>query len=433
MFDAFEKPSYLDWKAQVTKELKGKDFDTFLQWNFENWRFNAYFDASTQSKEAQKLDAQISQLHTARSSEAAWKGAQKIWVSDENKANEEALMHLKTGVDTLQFVFKNEAVNLDRLFQNIQVEIIHVRILLPFPISSEQIAAYKSWNHASHVLFELAPVNAICKHPDTFPEPEHIHVPKEEIDGYVVDAAEIANAGGTIEQQLEYAIRAGLHILRATSAIRKPIRFHFGISPAFFPEIAKLRSFTWLWHVLAQQISPNPWGIDLLSSEGSTLFLAIRDEQNNTLRSTTSCAAAILGGSGEHRVIPHDFAYQTPTFFSARIANNIHHILREESFLHQNVDPAFGAYYLSEMCVQMVQTILKKDLETDVCSDLLDRSFQTRIKASYDALQEQIDAGDIAWLGVNLYPNDTDPNQEKTKRVWEDLGILSPTLGVNAN
>ncbi|MFT5338009.1 MAG: methylmalonyl-CoA mutase [Luteibaculaceae bacterium] len=436
MFKSFQKASYGQWKEQVEKELKGKDFDQFLNWDFENFTFPAYLDHSHASEHETILAKQCSVLHNFRKEKLqgrGWLGAQRIKVINEKKANEEALIHLRTGIDSLIFDIQKDDVDWTRLTEGIQLDVINIHLEFPMEMWHDGLNALPQniKNNTPHIW--TSPWDFCAKYGEFHSDSDAIF--SEDTTGIIIDATGVANAGGTMEQQLQYAIGGGLFAARKMKeqGKPKPIRFHFPLSATYFVEIAKIRAFSWLWNALGGQIFENPWKTDSITSESLWLTHAIADEQNNTLRNSTVCMAAILGGSSEHINLPHNIGYADVDFFSARVANNIHHILREESFMAESSDPSFGSFYIERLTYLITQELLKTDWETAWDAELISGRFQEAVHQSGAVLGKKIQDGSHPWLGVNLYPNPNDPNQNKGCKPGRNFGMLNSRVNAHVN
>src|SRR5450756_2231566 len=73
------------------------------------------------------------------------------------------------------------------------------------------------------------------------------------------------------------------------------------------------------------------------AGENKTLY----DPYVNMLRVTTEAVSAVLGGCDSLTI--------TPCGFDAHLAENVHHILREESHLDKVIDPGAGSYYVEAL------------------------------------------------------------------------------------
>lgn len=79
------------------------------------------------------------------------------------------------------------------------------------------------------------------------------------------------------------------------------------------------------------------------------------DPNQNKISSPIAAMAAVCGGADTLYIAPSDPSDKGP--FSARIARNIQHLLREESYMDRVADPAAGSYYIESLTDHFAQTI----------------------------------------------------------------------------
>jgi methylmalonyl-CoA mutase len=142
--------------------------------------------------------------------------------------------------------------------------------------------------------------------------------------------------GATAVQEVAYVLARGADALAAGRTVTT---LAFAVGSNHFMEIAKLRSARLLWNAVAAA-----FGVagDLriharTAGENKTLY----DPHVNMLRVTTEALSAILGGCDSLTI--------TPCGFDAHLADNVHHILREESHLDKVQDPGAGSYYVEAL------------------------------------------------------------------------------------
>jgi len=144
-------------------------------------------------------------------------------------------------------------------------------------------------------------------------------------------------AGATAVQELAFAMAEAVDCLAAGQAVGS---FGFAIGSNHFIEIAKLRAVRLLWAQAEEAFgrAPSPLRIHAQTAgENKTLF----DPHVNLLRVTTEALSAVLGGCDSLTI--------TPCGFDAHLADNVHHILREESHLDKVLDPGAGSYYVEAL------------------------------------------------------------------------------------
>jgi len=144
-------------------------------------------------------------------------------------------------------------------------------------------------------------------------------------------------AGATAVQEVAFALAQAVERLAAGEAVES---FGFAIGSNHFMEIAKLRAIRLVWAHAEEAFGRTPAVVRVharTADENKTLF----DPHVNMLRVTTEALSAVLGGCDSLAI--------TPCGFDAHLADNVHHILREESHLDKVLDPGAGSYYVEAL------------------------------------------------------------------------------------
>ncbi len=141
-------------------------------------------------------------------------------------------------------------------------------------------------------------------------------------DASAIDAHEL---GATAVQEVAYVLSQGADALAAGRTVTT---LAFAIGSNHFMEIAKLRSARVLWKGVAEAFGA---GGDVriharTAGENKTIY----DPHVNMLRVTTEALSAIVGGCDSLTIMPCGF--------DAHLAENVHHVLREESHLDKVQD-----------------------------------------------------------------------------------------------
>jgi methylmalonyl-CoA mutase len=165
-------------------------------------------------------------------------------------------------------------------------------------------------------------------------------------------------AGATADQELAFTIADGLEYVRSAldkgldvDAFAGRLSFFFAIGMNFFMEVAKLRAARLLWHRVMSQFDPQkPQSLMLRTHcQTSGVSLTEQDPYNNIVRTTIEAMAAVLGGTQSLHTNAYDEALGLPTEFSARIARNTQLIVAEETGIPNVVDPLGGSYYIEAL------------------------------------------------------------------------------------
>jgi methylmalonyl-CoA mutase len=147
-----------------------------------------------------------------------------------------------------------------------------------------------------------------------------------------VDAIRFHEEGATSVQEVAFALAQGADLLASDAPVTV---FSFAAGSNFFLEIGKLRAVRLLWAQVALAFGLEQFSIRIhvrTANENKALY----DPYLNLLRVTTEAMSAIIGGCDSLTI--------TPCRFDAHLAENVHHLLREESRLGRVMDPGAGSY-----------------------------------------------------------------------------------------
>jgi methylmalonyl-CoA mutase len=151
-----------------------------------------------------------------------------------------------------------------------------------------------------------------------------------------VDASAHHDAGATAVQEVAWALAEGADRLASGCPVAVA---GFAVGSNHFMEIAKLRAARRLWATVATAFG-RPGSIRIhVRTAGANK--TVYDPYVNMLRVTTEALSAVLGGCDSLTV--------TPCGFDAHLAENVQHILREESHLDKVADAGAGSYYIEAL------------------------------------------------------------------------------------
>lgn len=127
------------------------------------------------------------------------------------------------------------------------------------------------------------------------------------------------------------------------------------------------------------------------------------------LRSTTEGMSAVLGGVDALSIAPYDSTFENPTSFSSRIALNISHLLKEESYFDKVVDPAAGSYYIENLTDTLIAKALELFKATEAAGGYTAQfaagEIQKQIGEVRASKRKDIGSRKRVYVGVNRYPN----------------------------
>jgi methylmalonyl-CoA mutase len=237
-----------------------------------------------------------------------------------------------------------------------------------------------------------------------------------------IDAASVHEQGGSLVQELSWALAAGhsnlVSLMDSGVAIDEAsacMQFNFATGSSYFPQIAKLRAFRWMWKRVIEAYNPvHACSVNTIVHVSTSRYLqTVKDKHNNLLRATTQTMSAYVGGANSVSVLPFNLGLESADESALRWARNIQQLLLEESYFAQFKSAADGAYYIEELTGQLVQAAWKQFqlMDSKVSEHGPDSVWQEHLVAirSFAAgQQELVKEGKRIIVGVNRYVNKTD-------------------------
>jgi methylmalonyl-CoA mutase len=151
-----------------------------------------------------------------------------------------------------------------------------------------------------------------------------------------VDVTVFHEQGATAVQEVAWALAQGADRLAAGHPVTVA---GVAVGSNHFMEIGKLRAVRRLWATVADAFG-QPTTLQIharTAAANKTLY----DPYVNLLRVTTEALSAVLGGC--------DTLTVAPCGFEPHLAENVQHILREESHLDKVTDAGAGSYYIEAL------------------------------------------------------------------------------------
>ncbi|MBP7184310.1 MAG: hypothetical protein KBA06_02295 [Saprospiraceae bacterium] len=137
------------------------------------------------------------------------------------------------------------------------------------------------------------------------------------------------------------------------------------ITKDYFGSISLIRAMRLLWENLK-----SAWDIKDNQAE---LFINVefeassyaQDPYNNLIRAATMASSAIIGGCDRLEILVANTGDSPEEKkFASRIARNVQHILKLESYLDKVVDPSAGSYYIETYTDSLVENVWHKFLSS---------------------------------------------------------------------
>lgn len=352
LFSEFPSITSQEWKDKVIKDLKGRSFED-LQWALENGIVIEPFYTKSSNG-----NAEITQFGKEDNN---WEISEDFVVSDDlKKDNQQLLESLMGGIDAPRiFLDRNISVEeLTILFNGVEFDYISTHIRLSDNVNSSVL--YKD-------LTEY-----IESRNKNIKELKGSILGREFQEG--IKAKTIGVQAGDfydndIPKELARTIRLGVDTIMSSveeeqleSAFHSMI-FVVKIGTSHFPSIAKIRALQLLWARICKGFN-----LEYIRPEIEIEFsdTAYTEERNsNMIRATTMAMSAIVAGADRLVVLPSDSKTGEVSSFSRRIARNVQHLLKMESFMDKVVDPASGSYYIEQMTDVFVEKAWAEFLEME--------------------------------------------------------------------
>lgn len=238
----------------------------------------------------------------------------------------------------------------------------------------------------------------------------------------VVEVNQIHDQGGSIVHELLWALTAGHETLQLLMNVGVSVdeasaclQFNFSMGSSYFPHMAKLRAFRWMWKRIVEAYGPvHDCSVNTFLQVSTSRYLqTAKDKHNNLLRATTQAMSAYLGGADSVNVLPFDSWSVKSDETSLRWSRNIQQLLLEESYFSQYRSAADGSYYVENLTDKMVRTVWVQFQELDALAARVGiesaRGDLEKAVKSFAAVQRNlVSEGKRVIVGVNRYVNKTD-------------------------
>lgn len=236
----------------------------------------------------------------------------------------------------------------------------------------------------------------------------------------LVNTNVVHESGLNMCSEIAMALSLALEHLEKIHKAKKKIYYYVSTDSMFFGNIAKLRALRYLHETIlenAGMVSKNTFRIIAKPSlRATTLF----NPWANSLRSTVSTAAHMIGGADFSVASGHNTLEQLVTLeeineLGLRQSRNIFHILKEESCLNYVADPSRGSYLVEDLTKQIISNSFTelKEISKLSLSDLMDR-LSSRALEDAKKRQEAVHLRLKTICGINDF---SDPSEDVHKKV----------------
>lgn len=354
LFEEFDAVSKADWLEKIKKDLKGKAVEE-LTWQVDDLEIAPFHHLD----ERKEHPVSLQQL-------AGWVIGEAIPAHDISAANSLAQRAVKGGAESLEF-FIDEPLGdhrLEGLLDGINPE----QISLQFHEENKNADPVGLLRHIHHFATKKgcnsAALTGAIKWSNQAPivvddVSQLLQFTLSHLPGFRVlpvqvvfednPMAELVSMLRQLDHWLERLTDAGF----SSTQILKHTQISLAVSSNYFVSLCKLRAVRMLFHHLAEtwQAAASPF-LDVSFSA----YPGSEAPYNNLIHATTQAISAIAGGADRITVMPADVQQtstgeSSPTF--RRLARNLHHILRSESYLDAVADPAAGSYFFEDLTEKM--------------------------------------------------------------------------------
>jgi methylmalonyl-CoA mutase len=466
LFSEFAPVSTQAWMDKITADLKGADFEKKLVWKTNEGFSVRPFYRQEDLDSLKYLDSLPGEFPFVRGTKTTnkWLVRQDIIVKNVAAANAKALVLLTKGVDSLGFIFEDEALvtpeNVKVLLQNIASKDVELNFktrhgnkkLLQFV--SDELKSQNCDLAKAKGSINFDPIGSLTiggKICETI-EKSMNYVAEVVTEGknlplfqvLNVNARYFGNAGSSIVQELAFGLSIGNEYLtqlteRAISVddAAKTIRFNFSVGSNYFMEIAKLRAARLLWSTIVNEYKPADANSCKMIAhcETSEFNKTIFDTYVNVLRTQTEAMSATLGGCNSLTVQPFDSIFRDSSDFSERIARNQQLLLKEESYFDKIADPSAGSYYIETLTDSIATEAWKLFLAVEekggYIAALKEGYIQAQVNESASQKSKALASRREILLGTNQYPNGSETmakaiDPAKVNKQEVQGGMVSP-------
>ncbi|MBX3481620.1 MAG: hypothetical protein KF842_14600 [Caulobacter sp.] len=216
-------------------------------------------------------------------------------------------------------------------------------------------------------------------------------------------------SGANAVQELGWALAWGVervaHAVESGAAAAdaaREIEFVYAIGSNYFFEIAKLRAARLLWAHAVAAFDPSVTAQARIHALTAISNKSIYDPYTNLLRATTEALSAAIGGA--------DTIAVRPVQFDQHLADNVHHILREESHIGDVTDPGGGCYLIEAVTTQLATSAWKlfQQVESEGGYTKALSGIEQALAASREAKLKSISSRRRTLVGINNYPDLTE-------------------------
>jgi len=415
LFTEFTSVTSAQWKEQITKDLKGVDFNQLVWKTHNGFDVNPFYTSEN-----------LTHKNEALFSSSEWDICEHIIVTDEKEANRRALLALEGGASGLSF-FIHKKINTDALIKDISLEHIYSQ----FTITNDALHVLddlkniygKVSNHDGKIkcFVNIDPLHLLAFYGEWHEDEAKDLSVLNKLKHIPVNVGLYEDAGASTVNELAIGLahtNEYFNYLSEQNNLKdKSLHFSLSVAPDFFTEISKFRALRKLVALLQEQYKTNfPVHIHAQTTMADKSCL---DIYNNMLRTTTEAMSAVIGGADSLTVLPYNEGFEKINDFSSRVARNQQHILKNESYLDKVADIAAGSYYIESVTDSIAEKAWEQfkviESKGGFIACLKNNFIQDLISMGANSLQQEFNEGKLVLVGVNKYENKEEKNKFKSE------------------
>jgi methylmalonyl-CoA mutase len=434
LFSEFISHTNNDWKQQVIKDLKGKDFNENLTWIIdESIRINSYFDGD----EVVEIPLKSVQQSQNQCFTKKWSSREIIRYKSEKETNLLIISLLEAGADSFLIdfsgVFELE-FEISKLLRYIKISdtpfffkvennplnlVNALQVIAPYHwkggIDNDILGRYFTTGFYDISQWEtMGKILGIVQNFSFFKT-------------IIVNGNIFHNSGANVGQELAFTLASAIEGVEKIAqqniglpVIIQKLEFSISVGTNYFVEIAKIRALKFLWRkILVEGYGLKEHEIPPISIHciTSSFYNSSLSPHTNMLRATTESMSAIIGGCDSLSVRAYDETFQESDEFSRRISRNISTILKEEAYFNKVIDPSAGSYFIENLTFEIAKNAfeLLKEVENrgGIVEAFKQNFIQSEIKRNFETMQNELLNDQKIMVGVNKFKNSKEDYHHK--------------------
>ena len=406
MFKEFELISQKNWKQQIQFDLGGKDYNSEVHWtSYEGVNVKPFFTDKNKPSNTFYVPEN-------------WNISQDIYLKDELTSNQEIKKLISQEVYDITIHVSEDPINVDLLFNDI--DLTYINIYFKIEDLNELVLSkldnfakeHKSLFHLDHDILGdyLSTGNWKTNYKEEVKRFKNIIKIITHFKSVVqLKSTNFQQAGANIIQEISYSMcQANEYINLFGNNIIKQLNFEIAVGSNYFFEIAKIQAYRILWKTISNSYGFSINNVHIVATP-TIRNKTIYDYNNNIVRSTSECMAAILGGADSIKNFNYDSIYKYKNEFSTRISINQLLILKHECHIDKVKNPISGSYYISYLVDEFAKKSFNLFKELDCKSSFLDHlkngTIQRKIKENCSKEQKNYNSKLEILVGSNHYVN----------------------------